>query len=218
MSTRPRSEIVEELHELGIIIDRREIFLGKESGDDDDTNYKSAMKFIKNMRLLQRFGGVDPIVVHQLNEGGDWCCGMAIYDIIANSESHVTIVCHGAAMSMGSIIPQAADLRVMMPSATFMVHEGSSPDIEGTFKQGKAWNEFYEKCAKRTLEIYAEKCQRGVNFQNKTLRAIKTELQRKMCTKEDWIINAREAVEYGFADAVLGDEGYENLNSILNKT
>ena len=45
--SRPRSETIEELHELGIIINRREIFLGKESGPDgDDTDYYWSSAFI----------------------------------------------------------------------------------------------------------------------------------------------------------------------------
>jgi len=221
MSNRPRSEITEELHELGIILDRREIFLGRDNDNDDscDTDYKSAMKFIKNMRLLQRFDGQHlPILIHQINHGGDWCCGMAIYDTIASSESHITLVCHGAAMSMGSIIPQAADLRIMMPNATFMIHSGDTGDIVGTFKQGVSWTDFNKSCNEKMLNIYASKCQNAPRFKNKGPKAIKTAISKKMDTKEDWIIDAKEAVEYGFADAVLGDKGYENLNIILNKT
>ena len=38
-----------------------------------------------------------------------------------------------------------------------------------------------------------------------------------MDKKEDWILTSKEAVEYGFADVVLGQEGYETINKILNK-
>ena len=217
----PRSETIEELHELGIIINRREIFLGKESGPDgDDTDYKSAMKFIKNMRLLQQFGGGkdNPIVVHQMNDGGEWCAGMAIFDAIASSESHVTIVCHGSAMSMGSIIPQAADLRIMMPNSVFMIHGGST-DVSDvmTYKQGQSWAAFETNTMNKMLDIYAGVCQQGKLFKGKSVGIIKNSLRKRLDAKEDWIINARDAVEHGFADAVLGDPGYSTLNEILNK-
>ena len=32
--------------------------------------------------------------------------------------------------------------------------------------------------------------------------------------REDWWISAKEAVENGFADVVLGDKKYESINSI----
>ena len=218
--SRPRSEITTELHELGIIIDRREIFLGRDNHDIDidTTDFRSAMKFIKNMRLLQKFGEQknNPIIIHQMNEGGDWFAGMAIYDAIASSESHVTVVCHGAAMSMGSIIPQAADLRIMMPNSVFMIHAGEG-GMMGTFKQGISWSDFNKQSYKKMLDIYVEKCKHGIRFKGKTESAIKKELEKQMDKKEDWILTSKEAVEYGFADVVLGQEGYETINKILNK-
>lgn len=218
--SRPRSEVVEELHALGILVDRREVFLGGEPSDEDETSNKTAMKFIKNMRLLQKFqgnngGGPQPIVIHQLNDGGNWDAGMAIYDAISSSESHVTMVCHGAAMSMGSIIPQAADLRIIMPNASFMIHYGDM-NLNATYRQSKAYIDFHSKCAEIMIDIFSDKCQQGARYQGKNLSFIKKDLRTKLDRKEDWFITAREAVEYGFMDAVLGDKDYETLNQILN--
>jgi ATP-dependent protease ClpP protease subunit len=216
--SRPRSEITVELHELGIIIDRREIFLGRENHEEngDDTDNQSAMKFVKNMRLLQQFDNRDnPIVVHQINAGGEWFAGMAIYDAIASSESHVTIVCHGMAMSMGGIIAQAADLRIMMPQATFMLHESTS-SLGASYKAGQSWAAFDKKASEVILDIFVSKCIGSVQFKDKGEKAVRNEIQRRMDLRTDWILNARETVDYGFADAVLGDTGYETLNKILN--
>ena len=35
--------------------------------------------------------------------------------------------------------------------------------------------------------------------------------------KQEWYLSATESVEYGFADAVLGDEGYEDVESLLEE-
>jgi ATP-dependent protease ClpP protease subunit len=58
------------------------------------------------------------------NPGGDWYHGMAIYDAIKYSSCECTIKVYGHAMSMGSIILQAADHRIMMPNSRFMIHYG----------------------------------------------------------------------------------------------
>ena len=53
------------------------------------------------------------------------------------------------------------------------------------------------------MEIYVE----SSNLQASRIKSM-------FSKKEDWWISAEEAVENGFADAVLGDKKYESINSI----
>ena len=87
--------------------------------------YRMATTFIKNIRLLDQIKN-EPIIIHMDSLGGNWGDGMAIYDAIKISRSHVTILVYGQAESMSSIILQAANKRITMPNAYFMCHYGSS--------------------------------------------------------------------------------------------
>ena len=39
----------------------------------------------------------------------------------------------------------------------------------------------------------------------------------QLANKSDWILQAEEAVHYGFADGVLGDRKYPNIDHLKNK-
>jgi ATP-dependent protease ClpP protease subunit len=115
---------------------------------------------------------------------------------------------------MGSIIPQAADTRIIMPNCLFMIHDGST-NLEGTHKQVQSAAQLEEKMRDQMLDVYASVCVNGHYFQKEqaTDKKVREYIIAKMNEKEDWWLTAREAVAFGFADAVLGDEGYDNIES-----
>ena len=86
-----------------------------------------AERAIKALHILDSTAptGDKPITVIMNNPGGDEYHGMAIYDAIKSCKNHVTIVVFGMAMSMGSIILQAADKRVMSANSRVMIHYGT---------------------------------------------------------------------------------------------
>ena len=72
------------LHEYGINVDRREIFLhGYVDLTDEEpgVDYRMAQQFIKNIRCLE-LDSSKPILVHSITCGGEWTYGMAIFDAI----------------------------------------------------------------------------------------------------------------------------------------
>lgn len=212
-----KHDIIEEIHGYHLCLDTREIFL---HGETDSENYDAGVefrmsnRFLKNVRLLEAAGD-DPIVVHQNTDGGDWYSGMMIYDAIIACQCHVIFIMHGTACSMGSIIPQAADTRIVMPSCTFMVHDGST-SLSGTHKQVQSAAQLEERMRDQMLDIYSSVCVNGHYFQKEqaTPKKVREYIITKMNEKEDWWLSARETVMFGFADAVLGDEGYESIESI----
>jgi ATP-dependent protease ClpP protease subunit len=109
-------------------LDTRTIYMGSISKDWDDyeTGVDNFMAeyFIKGMHLLETKNQGEEINIIMNNPGGDWYHGMAIFDAIKNSTCYCNIKVYGHAMSMGSIILQAADNRVMMPNSRFMIHYG----------------------------------------------------------------------------------------------
>lgn len=212
-----KHDIIDELHSYGLCLDTREIFLHGEPAEDNTdsgVDFRMANRFLKNIRMLES-SGEDPIIVHQHSIGGEWSDGMMIYDLIISCQCHIIFVMHGDACSMGSIIPQAADTRIIMPYCTFMVHDGSTV-LNGTHKQVQSAARLEEMWRETMLEIYSSVCINGHYFQKEqaTTKKVREYIINKMDEKEDWWLTARDAVAFGFADVVLGDEGYESVDSI----
>lgn len=212
-----KSYIIEELHDHDILLDTREIFLQSyvDGEEESGIDYRNSVSFLKNIRLLENINK-KPIVIHQCTTGGDWDYGMVIFDAIVQCSCAVICIMYGVAASMGSIIPQAADLRLIMPNCCFMVHYG---DVYGeglTVKQARERTKWIDQTSQTMMNIYAEACKEGPFFQvaKSGINNIKTFIKRQLDEKEDWFLTAYEAVEYGFADAIFGSEGYENIEQI----
>ena len=141
---------------------------------------------------------------------------MAIYDAILHSKSYVTILAYAHARSMSSITLQAADCRVLMPDCDVLVHHGEIAFADraiAVVSNIKYW-ESHDK--KRMLEIYASKCVKGKYFKSRNMdeAAVIKYILKKMSEKTDWILTAKQAVNYGFADGILGTKGYMTIDKI----
>lgn len=151
--------------------------------------------FIKAMLHLNSISS-KPIFIHMNNLGGDWFHGMSMYDAIRASKSHVYGVCWGYAMSMGSIVIQACDSRIITPHCTFMIHDGFEC-LNGTCKAVEAWAKYAGKLRKIMYEIYSER-----------MKAAKPRITiqkiEDLCS-HDTIFTAEESVSNGLADWVLED-------------
>lgn len=192
---------IQQTHEHDLLYYKRELFLYNRSDDGIDQN--TAITFLKNFRLLLAFQQA-PITVHQYSVGGDVEAGMAIFDAIKTCPVHVTIICYGIAASIGSVIPQAADSRICTPNCVWMVHDGTlgSPD---EYRSGQSWTEYRKVERHNMMDIYAEAIL-GSNspfFKGKTQKQIIAYIDKKIKDKGDWIMTAKEAVDYGFCDSLL---------------
>ena len=198
------SNHVSEVHDNGLLLPHREIFLHSVfDSDESGTDFRMANRFIKNLRILESEND-NSIIVHQYNIGGDWNAGMAIYDMILQSPCKIIFICHGISASMGSIIPQAADIRITMPNCDWLLHEGYTEIDSGlTHRQAKSWAQWEQQAYEKMIEIYVE---------SSHLQA--SRIKSMFSKREDWWVSAEDAVENGFADAVLGDKKYESINSI----
>ena len=45
---------------------------------------------------------------------------------------------------------------------------------------------------------------------------VKKHIVTQLATKRDWILTAEEAVDYGFADGILGSKKFPNIDYIKN--
>jgi len=136
----------------------------------------------------------------QINSpGGEIFSGFALFDFLqeVRSSGHkVTTVASGMAASMGGVLLQAGDKRVMGANAMLLIHEGSLGAI-GDFGAVEDRVELMGQLHKRILTIFED---RAKPINPKTTKAwIKNRWARK-----DWWISAQDAAEYGFCDEVRG--------------
>lgn len=176
-----------QFHEHDISIKSRTIYIGE---IDPELGIEAYMANIcvKNVLKLEEYNH-DPITIILNSIGGDWYHGMAMYNKIANSPCHIKMIVYGHAMSMGSIILQGADERVMAKHAVMMVHNGTEGFL-GNAKDFQSYAKHAETQLEEMYKIYTEK----------------TGLTRKkmidICSTDQYY-TATEAVKMGLADYVL---------------
>jgi ATP-dependent Clp protease protease subunit len=195
---RHSKDTTELFHDYGIHVPTRTIILDTgvmgEEDEDDSVGVGMAMRFIKNFHILRCISPTQPITVLMNTVGGNEDQGMVIYDLIKSFEGEVTIEVVGSAMSMGCIILQAADHRIVHKHSRVMFHTGfmspmmSIPDetlaaAMADHAYGKVldkiiFDRIVEKQPKLTMKKYSE-----------------------ICTRSKYLVGA-EAVEYGLADLV----------------
>lgn len=218
---------VDQMHTNSIDVKASHIYLhgdldyiGKLSEDETaepGVEYAMAAKFIKNMNILMRKNPDIPILIHQFTCGGFWQFGMAIYDMIKSCPVPVTILNYAEARSMSSIILQAANKRVMMPNSSFMFHRGTL-GVSGTVTQVESAVEFNKLADETMLEIYAVSMKRRGKFSKKSKEFIKTWLIEQMGKKEDVYLTAKQAVEYGLADEIFGEDNRYDWSKLTEYT
>ena len=215
-----RSELIYDAHNFGINPDTREIFVGPNpefEQTDTDIDHTVAQTFIRNLQILNSLNSHDTILIHMITCGGDWNYGMAMYDAIKAScddekMSDVVVLSYAHARSMSSVIPQAATWRVLMPHADYLIHYGTYGD-EGSYTSVIASMEQCKKDTEIMLQVYLERIREGQFFKRERWddKQILQWLRDTIDKKQEVYMTPREAVDKGFADAVLGDEGFETI-------
>jgi len=201
---------IEIIHDKWIDVPRRQMWIhGMESDpswmelEEPGVEYMMATRVIKNLHILLRDSKTKPVTIHLHTCGG--CCveGFAIYDTIKAMPYKVTMISYTHARSMSSIILQAADNRILMPSSYYMFHEGTMV-VEGTSKQVSSYVEFNNRYHDELmLDIYSKRLTRKGKFKGRPEKYIRKILKSYMDKKEDVYLTSREAIEWGFADKIL---------------
>lgn len=206
------------VHTYNVDTKNREIFLHSYISDYDEepgVDYKSAVVFEKNMRYLNLMSN-DPILIHMHMPGGDWEDCLGIYDTIKHSKAKTIMLAYGKVQSASSVILQAPSIRVLMPNVTMMIHYGSiSLDSEHSKAAASSlkWNE--RECDKM-IDIFTERCMQGEMAKSKNWKKMmaKKHIQSQLANQCDWILTAEEAVNYNFADGILGTKPYISIDSL----
>jgi ATP-dependent protease ClpP protease subunit len=204
------------LHDHNIDISNREIYLHSYLGESDEeggVDYRSSVKFEKNLRYLNLLS-LEPILVHMHLPGGDWQDCLGMYDAIKMSKAKVIILAYAKAESSSSVLLQAADLRILMPNTNVMIHYGSfSVDAEHSkaAAAGIQWNE--RECDKM-IDVFTDRCMNSSICKEKNWKRMmaKKHIVSQLANKCDWILTSEEALYYGFADGVLGSKKFPNID------
>jgi len=171
--------------------------------------------FIKAMYLLESKDPEKGVTIIMNNPGGDWYHGMAIYDAIKSSSCFCTIKVFGHAMSMGSVILQAADHRVMMPNSRFMIHYGYNA-INNHSKIYEKWSEENKVLLYEMENIYldsmmAKEEEEGTGYLARIISSIMTRLKSR-----EYPNPGNSAYKFSRSLKVKREEVREVLREMLN--
>ncbi len=137
------------------------------------------------------FSGSGPIVVWINSPGGDCIAASRIYTMLTDYPGNVTVKIDGIAASAASVIAMAGTKVLMSPTAVMMIHNPATVAAGDSGEMQKA------------IEMLNEVKESIVNAYE-----IKTGLSRaklsRLMDEETWM-NAKKAVELGFADGILED-------------
>lgn len=187
--------------------DKKELPPDEEPGIE----YAMASRFAKNMRILHHIGD-GPVFVHMKTCGGSEEEGFAIYDTLKLCHLPTTILSYTHARSMSSVVLQAADRRLLMPSSYVLLHWGSL-EVAGDYQMVQSNVEFSRDREARYLNVFAKRMMYGkdwasVRSSSSRRRRILAWLREQMAQKVDVIMEPRAAIRLGLADAVF-DGGWK---------
>lgn len=185
-------DAIDHWFNFSVCTETRTIYLGdqEDHGENLAVGPTMAEFAIKGIHLFNR-NPRKPIKILLNSLGGCEFNGMGIYDAIKTSPCKVTIDAIGPAMSMGSIILQAGDVRRAYANTIIMIHDGylaSDAVIPTTFE---AWAEYSKKVSRPVMyNIYAERSGKPANY------------WKKRCAS-DYILTAQDALEEGLIDEII---------------
>ena len=195
-------ESIDRFYDYDIHVETRTLYVGSvEIYEDGESGTDGAMaaRAIKGLHLLDSSAptGDKPITIIMNNIGGCEYHGMAIYDAIRACKNHVTIIGRGHLMSMGSIIFQAADVRIMAPHCSMMIHYGTADVPRDHPKIVYAWAEQCKKLDLMMENLYLEKIKQ--KHPNYTLEQVKQDCMF------DKFYSPQEAINLGLCDLIESD-------------
>lgn len=158
----------------------------------ESVGVKSVAQCMSTLGLWARRDPGAPIEVVFNSPGGSVLDGLALYDyirVLRSAGHEVTTVGLGMAASMGGILLQAGSTRVMGRGAWLMIHEVSSVTY-GKASEMEDKLKFVQRLQAQLVEILAERS---------TLTAAQI---RHRWRKTDWWLSAKDALSFGFIDAV----------------
>ena len=142
---------------------------------------------------LKSLGDVKEINLHINSPGGSVFEGIAIYNMLKQHKAKVNIYVDALAASIASVIAMSGDAIFMPSNSMMMIHNPATIAI-GDSEEMKKAVKMLDEVKESIMNAYE----------------IKTDLARdkisKLMDAESWL-NAKKAVELGFADKILFADG-----------
>lgn len=162
----------------------------------DEVTQESVDRLLQSMSVWHQHDPAQSWTIHLNSVGGLIDDGNSIVDeLIAHSlrgggTHEITIKARGLAASMGGIILQAADHRVMGRNSMLMIHKGSS-GVKGTADDIADMAEWFRHWTDRMISY----------FLDRTTAITREEFLAKI-DRRDWWLNSTEALALGFVDRI----------------
>lgn len=171
------------------LLSERIIFLGEEVTDT------SASLIVSQLLFLEASDPSKDIQLYINSPGGSISAGFAIYDTMQYIKCDVSTICMGLAASFGAFLLAGGTKgkRIALPNAEIMIHQ---PAIHGNGVQGQATDiqivtQHILQSRQRLNRILSENT-------GKSIEEIAADTER------DHYMSAKEALEYGLIDKILG--------------
>ncbi|HMV45195.1 MAG TPA: ATP-dependent Clp protease proteolytic subunit [Leptospiraceae bacterium] len=173
-----------------LYLEQRKVFLWGEVND------ASARHLIDRFLFLDSMDPTKPISLYIHSPGGSTYSGLAILDIMQSIHSPVHTVCLGMAMSFGAVLLLCGSHgnRFVYPHSKVLIHQ---PHIMGEYKGTAEDIRIFSASVKREKDLLNEIIAKATG---QTLQKIIQDTNR-----DSWF-SAKEAIEYGIADKIIGND------------
>lgn len=146
---------------------------------------------------------VDTINVYINSYGGEVAEGLAIYNALKRHKAKVHTFVDGFACSAASVIFMAGDVRTMPTTSLLMIHNAWTYACGNSDELRKQADDL-DTINQATMNAYLE----SVNIPEEELKTL--------LDAETWI-NAQDALEKGFATAIVSDDAGAGINQSARK-
>lgn len=162
------------------------------TGEPEPGLYITPEGFLEDLAAVQ---GKSSITIKINSCGGDLYTGIAIHNAIKGLSGTKTVIVEGIAASAASVIACSGDEVQVYPGSMVMIHgvAGLLYDYY-TLADLKKLQKDFDASERAIAEIYHAKT------------GLEVDQLRGMMTRETWMVG-QEAVDNGFADTLLTDEG-----------
>ena len=162
------------------------------TGEPEPGLYITPEGFLEDLAAVQ---GKSNITIKINSCGGDLYTGIAIHNAIKGLAGSKTVIVEGIAASAASVIACAGDEVQVYPGSMVMIHgvAGLLYDYY-TLADLKKLQKDFDASERAIAEIYHAKT------------GLEVDQLRGMMTRETWMVG-QEAIDNGFADTMLADEG-----------
>ena len=134
-----------------------------------------------------------PIKIYIDSEGGVVNAAKILVQVIKLSKTPIYGITMGLCASAASMIFLACHKRYCLGTSTFLIHQGSCSNLEGSYSEINAFMQNYRKEIEELAAFYKE----HTNYE--------PEYIDDKLSKGDWYISTDEAISNGLVDEIVSD-------------